>query len=371
MRITKIISIVIVLTLLLQILPMQILGTELRTALAETEVEAATATMDASVKIAGEVVENRTRFSKEYALTNGLHMAVVYPEAVHYENNGQWLEIDNTLKAVGTGATGIYTNRAGEWSVSFPQQLSQDNRVAITKNGYAVRFGMAGELRKEASAAKAAATLETELISVVSVKSTNAQIQTLETANREDLQFPETVQDKVRSRLQYSTVYSQTDIVYDITPSQVKESIVIRSFDPQVQGYRYVLELDGLTPVLNSDNSIDLVDPETKETVMQMPAPYMVDAGGATSTEVGVSLKQDGDAYLLLYAMPAQWLADEDRQWPVILDPIVTASADVKNIMDQTVTEYHSIGYKSGALFAGYHVSDERHWERCAHTFSM
>ena len=62
-----------------------------------------------------EIVENRTEFSKEFRLSNGQHMAVVYPEAVHYEDNGQWKDIDNTLVATGTRSNGSYRNSQSNW----------------------------------------------------------------------------------------------------------------------------------------------------------------------------------------------------------------------------------------------------------------
>ena len=34
-----------------------------------------------------EVKEKRTRSSKTYALGNGLYQAVIYPDAVHYQND--------------------------------------------------------------------------------------------------------------------------------------------------------------------------------------------------------------------------------------------------------------------------------------------
>ena len=66
--------------------------------------------------ILGEVEENRTEFTKEFALDGGLRMAVVYPDAVHYQEDGQWKEIDNTLRA----ENGAYTNTAGVWNVRLP-----------------------------------------------------------------------------------------------------------------------------------------------------------------------------------------------------------------------------------------------------------
>lgn len=77
-------------------------------------------------------------------MDNGLFIAAVYSEPVHYEKDGQWVEIDNTLTAQ---LNGTYTNTAGVWNVSFPNQLTKDARISVTKDTYTLSFGMAGELR--------------------------------------------------------------------------------------------------------------------------------------------------------------------------------------------------------------------------------
>ena len=46
-----------------------------------------------------EIVEKRTETSKEFLLSNGLHMAALYAEPVHYQTESGWQEIDNTLIA--------------------------------------------------------------------------------------------------------------------------------------------------------------------------------------------------------------------------------------------------------------------------------
>ena len=57
--------------------------------------EALEASEDADVLF--ELTENRSAYTKEYVLSDGLHMAVAYPEQVHYDNDGGWEDIDNTL----------------------------------------------------------------------------------------------------------------------------------------------------------------------------------------------------------------------------------------------------------------------------------
>lgn len=100
-------------------------------------------TTQSNAQIVGEIPSKRTQYSKEFMLSNGLHLAAVYPDAVHYEEDGSWEEIDNTLML----KNGKYVNTAGVWNVSFPQQLSDSKSVTIEKDGYTLSFAMAGELR--------------------------------------------------------------------------------------------------------------------------------------------------------------------------------------------------------------------------------
>ena len=67
--------------------------------------------------IVGEIVSARSEYSKEYLLSNGLHMAKVYSEPVHFEKDGTWEEIDNTL-AQGTVLCAGARNRTSDRIVS-------------------------------------------------------------------------------------------------------------------------------------------------------------------------------------------------------------------------------------------------------------
>ena len=80
-----------------------------------------------------ELPQGRTAYSKEYLLSNGVHMAAVYAEPVHYATGDGWEEIDNTLTA---RADGTIANTAGVWDVRFPQQLTRDAAITVEKDGH-------------------------------------------------------------------------------------------------------------------------------------------------------------------------------------------------------------------------------------------
>ena len=72
-----------------------------------------------TLQIIREDPERRGEYYKEFVLNGGLRMAAVYADAVHYQKDGQWEPIDNTLKLSG----GAYVNTTGVWQVSLPQQF--------------------------------------------------------------------------------------------------------------------------------------------------------------------------------------------------------------------------------------------------------
>ena len=363
-------SMLLVLALLVQLLPMQILGTELDSLLTADLTEEVlpsspqATSPEASPEVIGEIVSKRTRYTKEYLLNNGLHMAVVYPEAVHYDKDGQWEQIDNTLKAVGIGSNAVYTTTAGEWSVSFPQQLSGNKRISVTRDGYTLSFGLAGQLRSGSNSDISVMSLgginpeESQLqVDAASISAAAIQQPDLDLI-KSDLQYPDTFVDTLFSRLQYDNVYGSTDIAFDINSREVKESIILASYDPQLYGYRYTLQTGGMLPVLEEDNSISIYSPDGTEVIMTMPAPYMIDSAGEESYDVSVTLTPNGSAYTLTYRPSKSWLASSDRSWPVILDPSVVPGTGSSNIEDVFIAETRVASYNNGALQCGKYGSN-------------
>ncbi len=314
-----------------------------------------------NVQVVSEDVTRRSEFYKEFVLSNGLRLATVYPDAIHFEENGEWKEIDNTLKTDVVNGQTVYTNTDGLWDVRFPHQLTDSNAISITKDGYTVSFEMAGELRSSGDLVVASMSQNMELDAanthtISSVKVSSAQIQQIDlTTAKAAAEFEETVPDKLYAKLTYPEVYSNTSITYDLSGNRLKESVIIQSYDSALWGYRYELNTGGLIPVLNDDRSIDLCDPSTDVVVMTMPAPFILDANDAYCDDVEVSLVQKGDAYLLSYYLPLKWLAEETRAWPVVLDPVVEADRTRSNIRDVSVYETNCPeDYNSGILDVGH-----------------
>ena len=222
----RICSILLIIALFVNMLPMQAFAQMLQSGVsATTDSTVQTVTQEETEKeinVVGEVEEKRTEFSKEHILSNGLHMMTLFPDAVHYETDDGWEEIDNTLKL---STDGTYTNTAGVWQVNLPQQMSGTKPVSITKDGYTLSFAMAGQLRTNDSQLATRATVGTgDTYSISSAKTVAAKLQKVDnSAQKQSFAHPEALPDKLMSRIAYENVYSNTDILYDLNSNKVKE----------------------------------------------------------------------------------------------------------------------------------------------------
>ena len=354
------VSTLLVLVMLVNMVPVQALG-ELQTGeigqISGTDQIATPETAEPAVIVA-EIPDGRSEYSKEFLLSNGLHMATVYAEPVHYEKDGKWEDIDNTLVA---DLDGTYKNTAGPWEVSFPQSFGSSQSISVTKDGYTLSFGMPQRLTSggNSGAVVMSADSTAEPLATAQAATVTAQVDSKAElfAAKLEAEHPETVLDKLSSRLTYENVYSDTNVVYDLTSNQVKESIVLEKQDEALRGFRYTLNAGTMIPVLEEDGTILFYNEDQAQIVMVMPAPYLLDAAYEISNDITVTLTGSNGIYTLTYMLPQQWLAAEERQWPVILDPIVQASTITTNVRDASVAENTTLGYTEGILWAGYEVN--------------
>ena len=101
----------------------------------------------------------------------------------------------------------------------------------------------------------------------------------------------------------------------------IKESIVVNS--PQ-SSYTYAFQMTakGLSAELTDEGSVELKNEEGTE-IFTIPAPYMTDADGASSTEARYVLAETDDGYILGLIASPEWINASGRAFPVVIDPSV------------------------------------------------
>lgn len=121
-----------------------------------------------------------------------------------------------------------------------------------------------------------------------------------------------------------------TELVYEILPDAVKESIILASppagLDAPV--YRFPISTDGLSFRQNKDGAFEFFD-KVGTVAFTIPGAFAFDsrAGANTPgnayTNVKTELRSDGEGLTLVLSPSPEWLRDPKRVYPVVIDPTI------------------------------------------------
>lgn len=294
--------------------------------------------------IVGEDEALRKENEKHFRLSDGTYIAVAYAEPVHYMDDGEWKDIDNTLTLTEEG----YVNAANDFTVTFGTESSSSELYTLTDGEYTVKM----YLKDQSSDGTATYALRPSMDRKVSLKevtletvdsfdvmsSTDSVEQFKEkNPNASEEQIREIVKEQneenkrqrefmmkpknVNSSLEFTDIIGNVDIEYVVTSTSVKENIILESADDG-NVFEFVLDTE-LDAVLNDDGTIDLKDGDG--IIFSMPAPYMYDANGIESTEVEYSLATVDGKTVLTVTADDEWINDSERVFPVTIDPTVSS----------------------------------------------
>lgn len=298
---------------------------------------------ETSAKIVSEVTEMREESVKYFLCDDGSYIAATYAAPVHYNENGVWKEIDNTLTLSSKSGETVYSTKGG-LNVTVPSELGSGKRFTATNEGYTISFGVKSIDNSLSAQAK---VVETDTLpSVVKMNSTaeisnekvtaSSMAQKAETLTEkqkvEKFNNEQMTVDKQSGAVVYKGFDRQSDLEYIVTSNSLKENIVV--YKPQDEYvYSFDLDSDGLIPVEQPNGSIILVESEaSQEAVFTLDAPYMYDANGAESYDIELSIKENGDEYVVTVEADSTWLNNSEREFPVVIDP--TWSAPNSKIQD-------------------------------------
>lgn len=298
---------------------------------------------ETAAKIVGEVTEMREESVKYFLCDDGSYIAATYAAPVHYNENGVWKEIDNTLTPSSKSGETVYSTKGG-LNVTVPSDLGSGKRFTATNGSYTISFSVKSIDNSLSAQAK---VVETDALpSVVKMNSTadisdekvtaSSMAQKAETLTEkqkvEKFNNEQMTVDKQSGAVVYKGFNQQSDLEYIVTSNSLKENIVV--YKPQAEYvYSFDLDSDGLIPVEQANGSIILVESEaSQEAVFTLDAPYMYDANGAESYDIELSIKENGDEYVVTVEADSTWLNNSEREFPVVIDP--TWSAPNSKIQD-------------------------------------
>ena len=319
----------------------------------------------ATPAVISEEISLREQNTKHFQLSDGSYTAVVYDEPVHYKQEDDWIEIDNSLVSaslVGEPLTGTikrdseltvnekqnilqdkkkpnrsyntayYENNTNDFNVHLPKEINSNMPIVVNYGGYSLRFhfnnitNATAEVVQPMSVAESAQELQNQLAKTVD-SDLRVKIQN---------DFATAVQ-KNRSSVSYLSVNSNIDLNYHVYGQTLKEDIVFNSL-PSAESFSFDFTYTGLSAVLKEDKSVVFND-ESGKTVFVIAAPFMFDSDEGYSSDIQVTLEKTVMGCRYTLTPDRKWLEAPSRVYPITLDPQVTTTQNSSYIHDNGVQE--------------------------------
>ena len=274
-----------------------------------------------------EVPELREETVKHFRLTDGSMVAAVYDLPVHEQaSDGTWVDIDNTI-ASGEDDEGSSALTKGN-AISFANK-AKDGKLLTIKTDYGkIKWSLDGISGKVKAAAYVAPEVETNNTKMA-VKSASGIIT-------------------------YEDVMTDVDLNYQLVGNDIKENIILNS-SAAAQSFSFTLDI-GNKMIAVLENNCVVIYSSTGKVVRTISAPYMMDANDIISDNVTLSLTENKKNYTVTVTPDMEWLLDESRAYPVIIDPTITktyTNSTVDNTSVNSNRPTSSAMYQYGVLYVG------------------
>lgn len=300
-----------------------------------------------------EILSMRSEYEKHYDNGDGTITAFIDTVPLHYNVDGEWIDIDNTLVL---DEFGNYVNKSNSMNVTLASSASvsalnavdDEPLVSISSNGYSISWDFVSnqsETSIDASfgdipmSISYAAIDEEDDVSSINLGS-----------NKLNKKASESV-SKLSSSVSYDSLYENVDVDIDVLPSSVKETIILNDRDNVPEQFSYYIKVEGLTAELYEDNSVHFVN-EYEEDIFNIPAPYMFDSADfpENNYDIKVDIQEYEKGYLLTFIPDSDWIQSSERVYPVMVVPdiqtkVINTGMDFSYISEQAPTFNYSNNY--------------------------
>ncbi len=243
-------------------------------------------------------------------LSNGLRAAVVADQPVNVRTEAGWSPISNRLTPSrgqeAGGASGGWTGVAHPLAPVFAAAAGDGPILTVARDRWSLAWSLIGAARSEGAVTEVAA-LHREPSALDAVLP------------------PPGPADEV----DYPDVLPGVDLRYRLRGAQVKEELVLRERpDPAADApeFRFLVESSGLTPTTTDLGEVVFLD-DSGAGVFVVPVPVMWDSSGVperrepASANASVSVERTEQGWVVSLTPDPGWLLDEERVYPVVLDP--------------------------------------------------
>jgi hypothetical protein len=262
---------------------------------------------DASqVKIQKEVSNLRTANSKTFLKVDGSYVVAIYNEVVHYEKNGKFYNVDNTLAADGD----FYSNKANAFLVNFPKTIKDNKSIHLTMDEYQIDWSLCG--------------ISDAVASYTDVAEKSDDVKKL---------------TKIRQSISYEGVQDGVDIEYIVNGSSVKENIILEHYVNNFS-MSFVYSVKNLSLLEGDNGTYSFVNQDGK-TIFELTDLIMYDSKENESSQIKISVIEIKKGEYEITITPSnEWL--KTSSYPVTIDPTIHSVLQNISIEDTFVTNISS-----------------------------
>lgn len=140
------------------------------------------------------------------------------------------------------------------------------------------------------------------------------------------------------NHVKYTNFEKGLDLSYDYQDNLVKESVIINERKDNYD-FSFSLNIGELKPVYNSETrTLELKS--NGNTIYRILSPFMVDKNNVRSDDCSYEIEQQDSNLMINLHCDSDWINDESRVFPIVVDPTIEVVENVINI----------IHYKNGSV---------------------
>ena len=260
-----------------------------------------TNTGTAQATVTEELTAKRSKFVKQFALSDGSFIAATYSMPIHYKKNGRWKEINTTL--VKSGKT-KYKTKATDLSIKVSKKANKKSVVSLKRGKTSLSIALKGKKLKQ-SKAKISNPKKTTYTDVLN-----------------------------QNKVTYKKVLKNTNVSYDIFPEKVQEIVTVSK---KQKNKSFSFKLNTKLKVKVKGKKVYFKTKKGKTQFTRMST-KITDANGVSTTNV--KLFYNKKTKTLKVTPNKKWWNSKKRKFPV-------------EIRTTYLTDKHRRDVKVGAAYAG------------------
>ena len=247
----------------------------------------------------------RTETEKYFRKIDGTYEVAIYDGAVHYDDNGEWKDIDNRM--IYNTNEDLYENMANKFKIKFPKTIDYNKSIKLDMGDYSIDWSMMG---------------------------INSSPILYEDSNLSPNNIKELV--NINSSIIYENVITNVNLEYTLSGTNIKEDIILEAY---IQNYSVVFEykLKNLELIETEEGKIEFIN-NNGETVFEFSDLIMYDNDFNVSSDIEYTIVQMGNKTYEITITPSdEWL--QDAAYPVKIDPSLISTTTSMSIYDTYVSE--------------------------------